>query len=191
MPDLDLGNREVTAELDAIADFWLGEMGVDGFRIDAARHLFEDDHRLENVDATFSWLSGFRERVKVRHPEALILGEVWDASSMSARYVRDGALHLTFNRAGCLLSRAGRNGPIGPQQAVGSVPTDGAGSPARIAARGGRVGTVVWRVAPDSDVARPRSQRRLPATSLRSGGTGPVEPRMMSRVSSRRCSGLA
>jgi glycosidase len=97
MPDLDLGNPEVTAELDAIADFWLEDMGVDGFRLDAARHLIEDGRDLENVDATFDWLAGFRERIKARHPDALVLGEVWDASSMSARYVREGAVDLTFD----------------------------------------------------------------------------------------------
>ncbi len=97
MPDLDLENPVVTAELDSIADFWLTDVGVDGFRLDAARHLIEDGRKLENVDATFDWLRGFRERIKTRHPDALVLGEVWDASSMSSRYVRDGALDLTFD----------------------------------------------------------------------------------------------
>ena len=96
MPDLDLAHPEVTAELDAIVDFWL-DLGIDGFRIDAARHLFEDGKTLENVPATFAWLAQFRERIKAEHPDALVLGEVWDASSMSARYVREGALDLTFD----------------------------------------------------------------------------------------------
>ena len=44
----------------SIGEFWLEEMGVDGFRIDAARHLIEDGRQLENTDATFDWLVGFR-----------------------------------------------------------------------------------------------------------------------------------
>ncbi len=96
MPDLNLANPEVTAELDSIADAWL-DAGIDGFRIDAARHLFEDGATLENVDATFEWLAAFRDRIKQQHPDALVLGEVWDASSMSARYVREGALDVTFD----------------------------------------------------------------------------------------------
>jgi glycosidase len=116
MPDLDLGNAAVTDELDTVADFWLADMGVDGFRLDAARHLFEDGRQLENVDATFDWLTGFRERIKARHPEALVLGEVWDASSMSARYVRDGALDLTFDfgLAGATITslRSGERGAL-------------------------------------------------------------------------------
>jgi glycosidase len=97
MPDLNLENAEVTAELGSIGEFWLQEMGVAGFRIDAARHLIEDGRQLENTDATFDWLVGFRDRLKQTKPEALVLGEVWDASSMSARYVREGALDLTFD----------------------------------------------------------------------------------------------
>ena len=96
MPDLNLASPAVTAELDAVADWWL-DLGVDGFRIDAARHLFEDGATLENVPATFDWLEGFRTRVKEEHPDALVLGEVWDASSMSARYVQQGAVDLTFD----------------------------------------------------------------------------------------------
>ena len=99
MPDLNLENPDVTAELGSIGDFWLDEMGVDGFRIDAARHLIEDGRKLENTDATFDWLADFRGRLKATRPEALVLGEVWDASSMSARYVREGALDLTFDFA--------------------------------------------------------------------------------------------
>jgi glycosidase len=97
MPDLNLADPDVTAELDDVGRFWLDEMGVDGFRLDAARHLVEDGRKLENTPATFEWLSGFRERLKADRPDALVLGEVWDATSMSARYVRDGALDVTFD----------------------------------------------------------------------------------------------
>ena len=97
MPDLNVENPEVRAELDGIGRFWLDEMGVDGFRLDAARHLIEDGENLENTPATFEWLEGFRQRLKADHPEALVLGEVWDATSMTSRYVRDGSLDLSFD----------------------------------------------------------------------------------------------
>jgi glycosidase len=97
MPDLNLENPEVTAELDDVGRFWLDEMGVDGFRLDAVRHLVEEGEQLENAPATFEWLAGYRERLKADHPDALVLGEVFDSSSMSSRYVRDGTLDLTFD----------------------------------------------------------------------------------------------
>jgi glycosidase len=99
MPDLNVANPEVQAALDEVAAFWLDELGVDGFRLDAARHLIEDDDKLENTEATFDWLEGFRSRTKAVATDALVLGEVWDATSMSSKYVRDGALDLTFDFA--------------------------------------------------------------------------------------------
>ena len=97
MPDLNVSNPDVQAALDDVARFWLDDMGVDGFRLDAARHLIEDGDKTENSDATFAWLEDFRTRLKADHPDALILGEVYDATSMSSKYVREGSLDLTFD----------------------------------------------------------------------------------------------
>jgi glycosidase len=96
MPDLNLANPEVVAEIDDIAGFWL-DMGVDGFRLDAAKHLIEDGKQLENTPATHAWLEGFSERVHATHPDALVLGEVYDSTTISSGYVRDGSLDLTFD----------------------------------------------------------------------------------------------
>ena len=60
MPDLNLRNPDVTAALDDVARFWLDDLGVDGFRLDAARHLIEDGETLQNTPETFAWLAGFR-----------------------------------------------------------------------------------------------------------------------------------
>jgi glycosidase len=121
MPDLNLENAEVIAELDDIGRFWLDEMGVDGFRLDAARHLIEDGKKLENTPATIEWLKGFRQRLKADHPNALVLGEVWDATSMSARYVRDGSLDLSFDfglaSATITSLRSGDAGSLGAAEA--------------------------------------------------------------------------
>jgi glycosidase len=120
MPDLNVENPEVAGELTSIGEFWLEEMGVRGFRIDAARHLIEDGRQLENTEATFDWLTDFRGRLKATKPEALVLGEVWDASSMSARYVREGALDLTFDfglaSATFLSVRSGDSGSLRASQ---------------------------------------------------------------------------
>ena len=96
MPDLNLADDAVTAELERIAAFWIEEMGVDWFRLDAARHLIEDGEELENTPETRAWLVGFREAVRASRPDALVLGEVWDATSTSARYVDEGSLDLAF-----------------------------------------------------------------------------------------------
>jgi alpha-amylase len=97
MPDLNLANPAVTEELIDVGRFWLEDMGVDGFRVDAAKHLIEDGARLENTPATFDWLANYREQLKTIDGDALVLGEVYDSTSMSSKYVRDGSLDLTFD----------------------------------------------------------------------------------------------
>ena len=96
MPDLNVENPAVTAALDGVAAYWLQDLGVDGFRLDAAKHLIEDGSTLENTPQTKAWLQGFRDRVEAIDPDALLVGEVWDATSVSSEYVRDGALDMTF-----------------------------------------------------------------------------------------------
>ena len=96
MPDLNLANPEVTAEILEVAWFWLTEFGVDGFRLDAAKHLVEDGPVLENTPATHDWLAAFTPAVHELDPRALVLGEVFDLSQVSAGYVPD-ALDLTFD----------------------------------------------------------------------------------------------
>lgn len=122
MPDLNLANPDVTAEMDAIARFWVDEMGAAGFRLDAARHLLEDGSTLENTPATFAWLQGFRDRLQSTTPDALVVGEVWDSTSIASQYVRDGALDLTFDfdlAAQMLLAvRSGDSGSIRQIQAA-------------------------------------------------------------------------
>ena len=98
MPDLNLRNGVATAELQRVAGFWLDSMAVDGFRIDAARHLIEDgaDAQL-NTPETHAWLAGFRTAVHATHPDALVLGEVNDAELTSGGYATDGSLDMTFD----------------------------------------------------------------------------------------------
>jgi glycosidase len=96
MPDLNLRNPEVIAAIDDVARFWLDDLGVDGFRLDAARHLIEDGKTLQNTPETFAWLAAFRDRVHVDRPAALVLGEDWDPTVISSRYVREGSLDMDF-----------------------------------------------------------------------------------------------
>lgn len=42
MPDLNYNNGAVTEKMFDILRYWLDEMGADGFRLDAVRHLIED-----------------------------------------------------------------------------------------------------------------------------------------------------
>ena len=97
MPDLNLRNPDVTAELEDVARFWLADMGVDGFRLDAAKHLIEDGKAAQtNTPETKAWLAGFKGAVDAVNPDALLIGEVFDPPTIAGRYVPD-SLDMTFN----------------------------------------------------------------------------------------------
>ncbi len=82
MPDLNYDNPTVTDEMQAVAQFWLDDMGVDGFRLDAAKHLIEDGPDQEHTPATLDWLADFNV-----YTDTLLVGEIWSGSSQVARYV--------------------------------------------------------------------------------------------------------
>ncbi len=96
MPDLNLKNPAVTAEMESIAKFWLTDVGVDGFRLDAAKYLIEEGKKQANTQSTRDWLAGFHKAVLADNPGAMLVGEVWDTSTTAGSYV-PGAMDLTFN----------------------------------------------------------------------------------------------
>jgi glycosidase len=97
MPDLNLANPAVSAELARIATAWL-DAGVDGLRLDAAKHLIETGPDSQvNTPQTRAWLAAFRDTLHAAHPEALVLGEVWEPRAITTSYVADGSLDLVFD----------------------------------------------------------------------------------------------
>lgn len=110
MPDLNFENPEVVAEVFKIARFWL-EAGVDGFRLDGAKHIVEEGSAQENTSSTHSWWKSFRTFYKGVNPQAVTVGEVWSSSQEVARYLQGDELDLAFNfdLAAALVSAAGNN----------------------------------------------------------------------------------
>jgi alpha-amylase len=96
MPDLNVANPAVTAELTADARFWLTDVGVDGFRLDAAKYMVEDGPTTQNTPETHDWLAAFRRAIQQASPGALTIGEVWDNSKISSSYV-PASLDMTFD----------------------------------------------------------------------------------------------
>ena len=97
MPDLNFSNPEVRAEMKQIARFWLdpnndGDFsdGVDGFRLDAAKHIDDKDS-----DVTHNWWQEFNTAVKEVNPNAFLVGENWAETDKMARFFED--LDASFN----------------------------------------------------------------------------------------------
>ncbi len=96
MPDLNYNNPQVTAEMENVTDFWL-EMGVDGFRVDAAKHLIEDGEKTENTPATHEWYKDFYKVYKGQNPQAYAIGEIFGAGSSVVKSYTGDQLDQVFN----------------------------------------------------------------------------------------------
>lgn len=81
MPDLNYSNPAVKKEMFNVAAFWL-KKGVDGFRLDAVKHIFNDPKD------NYAFLQEFKAAVQQVNPDAYIVGEVWDTPAVMAPYFR-------------------------------------------------------------------------------------------------------
>jgi alpha-amylase len=95
-PDLNLRNPEVTAELQKVVRFWLQDVGVDGFRLDSAKHLIEEGTIQANSASTHAWWKSLRSFYKQINPQALTVAEIWEDSHITSEYVIEGDVDLAF-----------------------------------------------------------------------------------------------
>ena len=96
MPDLNYNNPEVTEEMYNIARFWLEDMGVDGFRLDAIKHLVEEGNGQENTPSSHAWMQSFNAFINSVDADALTVGEAWSTSYEAAEYVENDEVDLVF-----------------------------------------------------------------------------------------------
>ena len=89
MPDLNFRYAPVMEESKRIARFWLEEMGVDGFRLDAVRHLVEDGPIVSNTPGTHQALRDFGGYVRSIAPQSFTIGEVWENIDVLLTYYPD------------------------------------------------------------------------------------------------------
>lgn len=83
MPDLNFDNPKVREEIYEIGRFWLEEVGVDGFRLDAAKHIFPDDRPTDNHE----FWKEFRAKMEAIKPDVYLVGEVYDKKEIVAPYL--------------------------------------------------------------------------------------------------------
>lgn len=96
MPDLNYATPAVKTEMFDIASFWLSEMQVDGFRLDAVKYIYENQQGLEDTDATFQFWKDFRTHYKSVNSEAFAVGEAWTSTDKASKYVVGNGLDYVF-----------------------------------------------------------------------------------------------
>ena len=88
MPDLNFRTPAVREEAKRLAALWLSR-GVDGFRLDAARHLIEDgpgEHGQNDTPETHAFWKEFSAHVRKVKPDAALVGENWTETPIIASY---------------------------------------------------------------------------------------------------------
>jgi glycosidase len=121
MPDFDLSNPDVRAEMKKIMKFWL-DAGVSGFRFDAAGHVFNAAKLPSgtNGQETPSRLERNGRLCPFGASHAYTVGEVWDATSTRATYMK--GLYSSFHfDLGTRIVDAIRSGEAGDNNIANSL----------------------------------------------------------------------
>ena len=104
MPDLNYETAATREEAKKVATFWLEEMGVDGFRLDAIPYLVEEGNRLAGTPGTHAVLREYAAHVRRLAPNAYTVGEVWDSvGSMLPYYPDQLDSHFAFAASDALI----------------------------------------------------------------------------------------
>lgn len=98
MPDLNFDSEKVREEIINIGEFWLSEVGVDGFRLDAAKHIYPDDR----VKDSYEWWQTYRDAMREIKPDVYLVGEVWASSEVVKEFVKGLPALFNFDLAGSI-----------------------------------------------------------------------------------------
>lgn len=99
MPDLNYDNPKLQQEIFKVGKFWLSEVGVDGFRLDAARHIFPDYRAVDN----HQWWEYFLQEMKKVKKDVYIVGEVWAPSNIVAPYLNGIPALFNFDMGSAII----------------------------------------------------------------------------------------
>lgn len=98
MPDLNFDNPKLREEIFRIGKFWLNDIKVDGFRLDAARHIFPDDRPKDN----HRWWVYFRNEMQKVNKDVYLVGEVWAPAEIVGPYMQGLPALFNFDMGGAI-----------------------------------------------------------------------------------------
>ena len=108
MPELNFDNEAVRQAVLDIAKYYL-DLGVDGFRFDAAKYVYYGDN-----DSSAAFWDWYMEELRALDPEIYVVAEVWDGDGITDRYY--GAMNcfnFTLSQSGGLIADVAQAGNAG------------------------------------------------------------------------------
>src|SRR5256884_4422690 len=114
MPDLNYETPAVRDEAKKIATFWLRDMGVDGFRLDAVPYLVEQGDCVSGCPGTHAYLHEYAAHIDSVKPGAYSVGEAWgNIDQMMPYYPDQLPSYFGFELADSLLSTVRTGSAVG------------------------------------------------------------------------------
>jgi len=89
LPDLDFRNLDALNAFTDAAIFWAMEADIDGFRVDAVKHMIHDFSR------TLRWKT--KKRLETTGVEFILIGETFDGRQKIKEYISENELHGQFD----------------------------------------------------------------------------------------------
>ncbi|RYZ51740.1 MAG: alpha-amylase, partial [Sphingobacteriales bacterium] len=99
MPDLNFDNPKLREEVFKIGRFWASEVKVDGFRLDAARHIFPDERPQDN----HWWWEYFLQEMRKVNKDFYLVGEVWAPAEVVGPYLKGIPALFNFDMGSAII----------------------------------------------------------------------------------------
>lgn len=106
MPELNFDNPKVRSEIKDIAKYWL-DLGVDGFRIDAAKHVYDINEYPKGTPVltkNLEWFIEFNHYIKTVKEDAFLLLETWDNYNSVAHFLNGSDSAFNFDMGTAIIS---------------------------------------------------------------------------------------
>ena len=107
MPDLNYDNPRLREEIYQIGNFWLTKIGVDGFRLDAAKHIYPDHRAADN----HAFWKEFKTKMEAFKPDVYLVGEVWADLPTQAPFAQGFSALFNFDLAFSIMETV-KNGKV-------------------------------------------------------------------------------
>ncbi len=107
MPELNYDNEAVRQAVLDIANYYL-DLGVDGFRFDAAKYIYFDEH--EKSGAFWDW---FLAALREKKPDIYTVAEVWDSDGITDYYYpATNCFDFTMAQSSGMIAEAAKAGDV-------------------------------------------------------------------------------
>ena len=84
--DLNYNNPAVREEMKKVTSFWLQDVGIDGFRLDAVRYVIEEGNQLADSKANHEFFEEWGQYYRKINPQAFSVGEAWTDNANVKKY---------------------------------------------------------------------------------------------------------